>query len=75
MAEDQPKHPRPGVEYLMSGEVARRLGISQTSFNRMVSSGLVRPTWRTPAGGHARYLWEDVERQIAKIRRDRGEEP
>jgi DNA-binding transcriptional MerR regulator len=75
MAEDQPKHPRPGETYLMSGEVAKRLGISQTSFNRMVSSGLVRPTWRTPAGGHGRYLWEDVERQIDKIRRKRGEEP
>lgn len=74
MAEDQPKHPQPGVEYLTSGEVARRLGIAQVSVNRMVRSGLLRPTWRTPAGGHARYLWEDVERQIDEIRRNRGEE-
>ncbi|WP_214407063.1 helix-turn-helix domain-containing protein [Pseudonocardia lacus] len=75
MAEDQPKHPRPGVEYLKSGEVAKLLGISQTSFNRMVASGLIRPTWTTPAGGHGRYLWEDVERQVAEIRRKRGERP
>jgi predicted site-specific integrase-resolvase len=75
MAEDQLRHPQPGVEYLTSSQVARRLGIAQGTFNRMVASGLVRPTWRTPAGGHGRYLWEDVDRQVAEIRRRRGEEP
>jgi hypothetical protein len=75
MAEDQVRHPQPGVEYLTSSQVARRLGIAQGTYTRRVASGRGRPTWRTPAGGHGRYLWEDVERQIAEIRRKRGEEP
>jgi DNA-binding transcriptional MerR regulator len=61
------------VEYLTSSEVAGRLGVSQRAFNRWVAAGLIVPTWRTLAGGHARYEWADVERQAAEIRRKRGE--
>jgi excisionase family DNA binding protein len=65
MAED---HPRAGVEYLTSTQVAKRLGMSQRSVHRWAEAGLVLPAWRTP-GGHARYYWPDVQEQVRNLQR------
>ncbi len=70
MAED---HPRPGVEYLGAGEVAKRLGVDRRTLSRWVEAGLIVPTWRTAGGGVARYYWPDVQEQVAELRRRRGE--
>jgi excisionase family DNA binding protein len=71
MAED---HPREGVEYLTSTQVAKRLGVSQRSLHRWAEAGLLVPAWRTPGGRHARYYWPDVQEQVRELERRREQD-
>ncbi|MCO1660377.1 helix-turn-helix domain-containing protein [Pseudonocardia humida] len=65
-------HPRPGVRYLTSAEVARHLGVAPRTVGKWPETGLITPTSRT-LGGHSRFLVEDVDRQAEEIRRRRGD--
>ena len=68
-------HPRKGVRYLGSGEVAALLGISRRTLSRWVESGELTPTWRTAVGQVARWEESDVRRQVAEIQKRHQREP
>lgn len=59
--------PPPASErYLTAGQVADSLGVSTRTVHRWTEKGLLHGT-RT-VGGHRRYRWGDVERDMAAVR-------
>jgi len=54
-------------ELLTTGQVAERIGVSARTVAAWVRSGKLTPTYIT-LGGHARFDWADVERQMREQR-------
>lgn len=52
---------------LASGEVARRCGVAVRTVTSWVNTGVLKPA-RTTAGGRYRFLWSEVEQQLAEWR-------
>ncbi|MBA3906786.1 MAG: helix-turn-helix domain-containing protein [Pseudonocardiales bacterium] len=61
MGEERPAPRR--EDLLTTAEVARRLGVAPRTVGNWIQSGRLKPTLTT-MGGHARFLWEDVEDQV-----------
>lgn len=70
---DPSEHPRPGVQYLTSMQVARRMGVATRTVGKWLERGLITPSWRT-LGGHARFTVEDVERYKTEAQRQHGKQ-
>ena len=54
-------------ELLTTGQVAERIGVSARTVASWVRQGRLKPTYVT-LGGHARFDWADVERQMREQR-------
>jgi excisionase family DNA binding protein len=54
-------------ELLTTGQVAERLGVSARTVASWVRDNKLVPTVIT-MGGHSRFVWEDVERQLREQR-------
>ncbi|MGW1680418.1 helix-turn-helix transcriptional regulator [Saccharopolyspora sp. NPDC002376] len=50
-------------QYLTTGQVAKRLGITPGTLARYVRDGLLKPSLTLPTGHH-RWLWDDVVNQM-----------
>ena len=49
-----------------SGELARALGLSQTTIQRYYKAGLITPAL-VSAGGHTRWVEDDVREELRKL--------
>lgn len=58
-------------ELLTTGQVAERIGVSARTVASWVRDGKLVPTYVT-MGGHARFDWPDVERQLREQRQTGG---
>jgi excisionase family DNA binding protein len=58
-------------ELLTTGQVAERIGVSARTVASWVRAGKLTPTYVT-MGGHARFDWTDVERQLREQRETDG---
>lgn len=56
---------------LRPSQVAAALGVNPATVSRWVQSGTLVPAERT-AGGHARFILDDVRRQLAEARERRS---
>ena len=56
-----------GERLLTSSEVARRAGVSRRTVASWVQQGILAPDFVT-AGGHYRFRWSSVERQLREQR-------
>ena len=58
-------------ELLSTGQVAERIGVSPRTVAGWVRDGKITPTFVT-VGGHARFDWDDVQRQMRELRQTDG---
>lgn len=54
--------------FLTSGQVAKRLGVTQRTISSWVAQGKLVPTWTTLGGRH-RFRWSEVQQQVEDAQR------